>query len=195
VAEMFLGATAADPAPPKTVVLSPDVLTARAGMYRHAITGQPLRISVRDGKLVDEGGTEAVPLSPTVFQNANGGRAVFEVAPDGRTQALRLLQEDGDTLVFLPVEPHTPTPNDLAPLAGTYTSDEAATTLTIVHESGKLFLRQRPSLSFELRPAYRDVFEIPTGDVVRFVRDEAGRVTEISLFLGRVRDLRFRKTN
>jgi CubicO group peptidase (beta-lactamase class C family) len=195
VAEMFLGATAADPAPPKTVVLSPDVLTARAGMYRNAITGQPLRLSVRDGKLVDEGGTEAVALSPTVFQNASGGRALFEVAPDGRTQALRLLQEDGDTLLFLPVEPHTPTPNDLAPLAGTYTSDEAATTLTIVHEGGKLFLRQRPSLSFELRPAYRDVFEIPTGDVVRFVRDETGRVTEISLFLGRVRDLRFRKTN
>jgi hypothetical protein len=48
-------------------------------------------------------------------------------------------------------------------------------------------------MSFELRPAYRDVFEIPTGDVVRFIRDENGKVTEISLFLGRVRDLRFRR--
>jgi CubicO group peptidase (beta-lactamase class C family) len=193
VADIFLGPPPSQPPPPKTVALAPGVLAARAGMYRNAITGQPLRISVRDGKLVDEGGTEAVALSPTVFQNANGGRAVFEVAADGRTQAMRLLQEDGDTLLFLPVEPHTPTPNDLAALAGTYASDEAATTLTIAHESGKLFLRQRPSLSFELRPAYRDVFEIPTGDVVRFLRDERGGVTEISLFLGRVRDLRFRR--
>jgi CubicO group peptidase (beta-lactamase class C family) len=193
VADIFLGPPPSQPPPPKTVALAPGVLAARAGMYRNAITGQPLRISVRDGKLVDEGGTEAVALSPTVFQNANGGRAVFDVAADGRTQAMRLLQEDGDTLLFLPVEPHTPTPNDLAALAGTYASDEAATTLTIAHEGGKLFLRQRPSLSFELRPAYRDVFEIPTGDVVRFLRDERGSVTEISLFLGRVRDLRFRR--
>jgi hypothetical protein len=37
------------------------------------------------------------------------------------------------------------------------------------------------------------VFEVPTGDVLRFVRDENGKVTEISLFLGRVRDLRLRK--
>jgi hypothetical protein len=148
---------------------------------------------VRDGKLVDEGGTEAVALSPTVFQNSSGGRVVFEVAPDGRTQAMRLLQEDGDTLLFLRVEPHAPGPNDLAPLAGTYTSDEAATSLTITHEGGRLFLRQRPAVSLELRPAYRDVFEAPTGDVVRFVRDESGRVTELSLGLGRVRDLRFRR--
>jgi hypothetical protein len=175
------------------VAPTPPQPAARTGMYRDAVTGAPLRLSVRDGKLVDEGGTEAAPLSPTVFQSSTGGRAVFEVAPDGRTQAMRILQEDGDTLLFLPVEPHVPGPNDLAPFAGTYVSDEAAATLTITHDGGKLFLRQRPAVSLELRPAYRDVFEVPTGDVVRFLRDGTGKVTEISLFLGRVRDLRFRR--
>jgi CubicO group peptidase (beta-lactamase class C family) len=193
VADIYLGSAASDPATLKAVSLAPNILTARAGMYRDAATGQPVRLSVRDGKLVDEQGTEVVALSPTVFRNGNGGRVVFEVAPDGRTQTMRLLQEDGDTLLFLPVEPHSPGPNDLTALAGTYTSDEAATTLTVVHERGKLFLRQRPALSLELRPAYRDVFEVPTGDVVRFVRDGSGKVTEMSLFLGRVRDLRFRR--
>ena len=193
VADVYLGSAASDPAPVKTAALPPGVLEARAGLYRNAVTWAPLRISVREGKLVTDNGTEAVAMSPTLFQATNGGRALFEVAPDGRTTALRLLQQDGDTLLFLRVEPVTPAPNDLAPLAGTYTSDEAATTLTIVHENGKLYLRQRPSVSLELRPAYRDVFEVPTGDVVRFIRDESGRVAEISLFLGRVRDLRFRK--
>jgi CubicO group peptidase (beta-lactamase class C family) len=193
VADIFLGAAASDPAQPKTVALTPAQLAAHTGMYRDAVTGAPLRLSVRDGKLVDEGGTEAAPLSPTVFQSSSGGRAVFEVAPDGRTQAMRILQEDGDTLLFLPVEPHVPGPNDLASFAGTYVSDEAAATLTITHDGGKLFLRQRPAVSLELRPAYRDVFEVPTGDVVRFVRDGTGKVTEMSLFLGRVRDLRFRR--
>jgi CubicO group peptidase (beta-lactamase class C family) len=190
-ADVFLGSTAPAAPPPRAVALAPNVLAARAGMYRNAVTGEPLRISVKEGKLVDEGGTEAVPISATVFQNANGGRAVFELSSDGRTSTMRLVQDDGDTLVFLPVEPHVPNAADLAQLSGTYVSDEAAATVTIVHENGKLFLRQAPSRSFELRPAYRDVFELPSGDVARFIRDEGGRVTEMSLFLGRVRDLRF----
>ena len=193
VADFYLGSAASDPTPPKTVTLTPPALTARAGLYRNALTGQPLRISVRDGKLVDDGGTEAVPLSPTVFRSGSGGQAVFELGPDGRTRALRLIQEDGDTLLFLPVEPHTPKPDDLRAFAGTYASDEAATTISIVAQGDKLLLRQRPALSLELRPAYRDVFEVPTGDVVRFIRDATGKVTELSLFLGRVRDLRFKK--
>jgi CubicO group peptidase (beta-lactamase class C family) len=193
VADVFLGSTAPAAPPPKAVVLAPAVLAGRAGMYRNAVTGEPLRISVKDGKLVDEGGTEAIPLSATVFQNENGGRAVFELGLDGRPSALQLIQDDGDTLRFLPVEPHVPNAADLERLAGTYVSEEAAATFTIVHDNGKLFLRQAPARSFELRAAYRDVFELPTGDVARFVRDESGRVTEVSLFLGRVRDLRFQR--
>lgn len=193
VADVFLGSAAPAVPPPKTIALAPTVLAARAGMYRNAVTGAPLRISVKEGKLVDEGGTEAIPVSATVFQNENGDRAIFEVAGDGRSSAMRLIQEDGDTLLFLRVEPHVPNAADLERLAGTYVSDEAPATLTLVHEHGKLFLRQAPSRSLELRPAYRDVFELPAGDVARFIRDEAGRVTEMSLFLGRVRDLRFRR--
>ena len=193
VADVFLGSTAPVAPPPKALTLAPTILAARAGMYRNAVTGEPLRISVKEGKLVDEGGTEAIPVSATVFQNGNGGRAVFEVGGDGRPTAMRLIQDDGDTLLFLPVEPHVPNAADLERLAGTYVSEEAAATIAIVHDNGKLFLRQAPTRSFELRPAYRDVFELPTGDVARFIRDESGRVTEMSLFLGRVRDLRFRK--
>jgi hypothetical protein len=193
VADVFLGSTAPIAPPPKVVALAPAVLAARAGVYRNSVTGAPLRISVKDGKLVDEGGTEAMPISANVFQNGNGGRAVFDLASDGRPSALRLIQEDGDTLLYLPVEPHIPNAADLERLAGTYVSPEAATSLTIVHDNGKLFLRQAPSRSFELRSAYRDVFEMPTGDVVRFMRDESGRVTELSLYLGRVRDLRFQR--
>ena len=193
VADIYLGSAATDPTPPKTVTLAPAVLGARAGSFRNAVTGEPFRLSFREGKLVDDGGNEIVALSPVLFVHPNRGRMSFELAPDGRAQTLRFLQEGGDTLVFLPVEPWAPTPAELAALAGTYVSDEAATTLTIAHQGGKLFLRQRPALSFELQPRYRDVFEVPTGDLLRFIRDDAGKVTELSLFLGRVRDLHFRK--
>ena len=193
VADVYLGSVASDPPAPKTVALAPNVLSARAGLYRNASTWAPLRITAREGKLVTEDGTQAVALSPNTFQTENGARAAFDVAPDGRTRALRLLQEDGDTILYLPVEAHTPAAQELSAYAGTYTSDEAATMFSVVQQDGKLFLKQRPALSFELRPAYRDVFEVPTGDVVRFIRDDTGKVTEMSVFLGRVRDLRFKR--
>lgn len=193
VADIFLGSVPPAPAAPNPIALAPHVLATRAGMFRNAVTGAPLRISVKEGRLVDEGGTEAVPLSATVFQNSDGERAVFDLGADGGTQSLRIIQEDGDTLLFLPVQPFVPIEGYLAELTGTYQSEEATTTLAIVQEGAKVFLRQRPARSFELRPAYRDVFELPTGDVVRFLRDENGRVTELSLFLGRVRDLRFKR--
>ena len=192
VADIYLGSVASDPPAPKTVALAPNVLAARAGLYRNASTWAPLRISAREGKLVTEDGTEAVALSPNLFQT-EGARAAFDVAPDGRTRALRLLQADGDTVLYLPVEAHAPAAQELSAYTGTYTSDEAATTFTVVRQDGKLFLKQRPALSLELRPSYRDVFEVPTGDVVRFIRDDTGKVTEMSVFLGRVRDLRFKR--
>jgi CubicO group peptidase (beta-lactamase class C family) len=194
VANIYLGTLVVDSPPPKTVTLAPDVLAARAGLYRNTVTGEPLRIAVRDGKLVEAGAnTEAVPLSANLFQASNGSRVAYEVAPDGRTRTMRLLQPDGDTIVFVPVDAYVPTSSDLAAYVGTYVTEEAAATFTVVAQGDKLLLRQRPALSFELRPVYRDAFEAPTGDLVRFIRDERGKVTEMSLFLGRVRDLRVRK--
>ena len=114
VADIYLGSVASDPAPPKTVALAPNVLTARAGLYRNAVTGAPLRISARDGKLVTEDGSEAVALSPILFQTAGGARVLFDVTADGRSRALRLLQADGDTVLYVPVEPHTPGPQEVA---------------------------------------------------------------------------------
>ncbi|HZO18499.1 MAG TPA: serine hydrolase [Gemmatimonadaceae bacterium] len=191
VSDIFLGLTPEVAEAPKAVAVPESALLGRAGLYRDSVTGEPVRISARKDTLIDAGGNATIPLSPTLFQRRNGSRLLFELAADGRTRAMRLIQPGGDTTTFLPVDAHVPTGDELAAYAGTYRSDEAATTFRIVVESGKLFLRQRPALSFALRPAYRDAFEVPTGDLVRFIRDGSGKVTEMSLFLGRVRDLRF----
>lgn len=192
VSDIFLGLTPEIAEAPKAVVVPESALLGRAGLYRDSVTGEPMRISVRKDTLIDAGGNATIALSPTLFQRRNGSRLLFELIADGRTRAMRLIQPGGDTTTFLPVDAHVPAGDELAAYAGTYRSDEAATTFRIVVENGKLFLRQRPALSFELRPAYRDAFEAPTG-IVRFIRDGSGKVTEMSLFLGRVRDLRFIK--
>lgn len=191
VADLFLTGARTDTTRPKTVALSPETLAARAGVYRDARTGRPFRFEMRNGKLVDEFGSEALAMSATEFRNSAGNRALFELDDKGRVKMLRLLGTDGDTLLFHPEAAYAPTAQHLAEFAGTYTSDEAATRVTVVAEGGKLFLRQRPATSLELRPVYRDAFLLPSRDVVRFLRNAQGEVTEMSVNAGRVWDLRF----
>jgi CubicO group peptidase (beta-lactamase class C family) len=90
------------------------------------------------------------------------------------------------------VERWTPTAAELESLAGQYTSDEAEVTLRAVVEQGKLVIRRRPDDAIALLPTYQDAFRSTLGSV-RFLRDAAGRVSELSVSESRVWDLRFRK--
>jgi hypothetical protein len=90
------------------------------------------------------------------------------------------------------VEPASPTTAELQALAGTYVSDEAEATFRVSVEGSSLVLLRRPDTKMYLRPTFRDAFSLQ-GSSVRFLRDSAGRVAELSLGEGRVWDLRFRK--
>lgn len=59
-------------------------------------------------------------------------------------------------------------------------------------EDGKLTLKT-PLGSFPLAPSYADAFQAPQGWLVRFYRDGEGRITELGVGIGRVRDLRFQR--
>jgi hypothetical protein len=79
----------------------------------------------------------------------------------------------------------------MAGFVGSYTSDEANTTVEVIQDStGALVLHRDPDLHMPLRPSYRDGFRSPAGMVV-FGRDASGRVNEFRFTTGRVRNLRF----
>jgi CubicO group peptidase (beta-lactamase class C family) len=88
----------------------------------------------------------------------------------------------------------TPAPGDLAAYAGEYHSPDAETTLLVVAEEGRLFALRRPDSRIALAPTGRDRFNAGGGlGGVRFIRDAAGRVTELSVSQARVFDLRFER--
>ncbi|MBD0319170.1 MAG: beta-lactamase family protein, partial [Gemmatimonadetes bacterium] len=169
VADVFLAGHTRDPQAAAPVALTAAELSERAGMYRNRRTGEPLRLSVRDGKLRNGAGAELVPLSATRFRLGRGpAQVVFDDAPTRRA-ALRLLASDGDTVAFEPVpEAAAVRP---AELAGEYRSDEAEVTYTVASDSGRLVLRRRPDTTLPLTPAYADAFTTPDGWLVRFTRD------------------------
>lgn len=164
--------------------VKPEELASRAGLYRNLRTNQTLRLAFEDGKLRVANGPELVPLSSSLFA-VGGQRIEFE----GKT--VRGRTPDGDVVSFERID-EVSSAAPLADYVGEYRSDEAEVTYTVAMEDGGLVLRRRPSTVMKLTPAYADAFTF-SGGLVRFVRDGQGKVTEISAFLGRVRDLRFQR--
>jgi CubicO group peptidase (beta-lactamase class C family) len=90
------------------------------------------------------------------------------------------------------VEPWTP--QNLSAFIGTYSSEEAETTLTVALEAGKLVIHRRRDSAFPLTPTYADAFNSDLGSI-RFLRDASGKIVSLSLGQSRVWDLRFARTD
>jgi hypothetical protein len=149
-------------------------------------------VSVDKGVLSAEGQGALVPQSDSVFTVGDGVvRVRFKGTDVGRS--FDVIGADGEVDHYAIAAEVTPTAADLARYEGTYTSDEAEVTYTIRAENGALFLLRRPDARIALKPAYRDAFTSTELPLVIFRRDERGQVNGLSLGLGRVRDLRFRR--
>jgi CubicO group peptidase (beta-lactamase class C family) len=184
-ADLFLaGKKPVAPAAPATIELPAAEIAARAGLYRNRRTGEIIGMTVQEGKLRTRGGRTVSPLSTSLFLVSNGSKLDF--VPGG----LRLLTPDGDAIPYERVEEAAPTAAQLAEYTGEYSSDEAEVTWKVVMEEGKLVVKARPDVSIALTPLYADAFQADNGFLVRFFRKD-GKIAELSVGLGRVRDLRF----
>jgi len=186
------------PAPPAPAVaparraVPPATIADKAGLYRNLRSMIAQRFVVTNGKVMTESGTELVPQSPTVFVAATGGnRVLFDRRTDGHYD-LRVVTSAGDTVRAGWVDAPDTDGAVLAGFVGSYSSDEANTTVEVRPDStgGGLILHREPDLHLALRPAYRDGFR-GAGGVFVFVRSAAGQVTEMRYTSGRVRNLRF----
>ncbi|HEX2188687.1 MAG TPA: serine hydrolase domain-containing protein [Longimicrobiaceae bacterium] len=174
--------------PPPTVALAPVQLAAKAGLYRHAPTGMPLRIGVEGGAWrfpgsVEFGAGTLEPTSPTTFVFAGGyARGEFLAGPGGEVQGMRVWPATGgDTTRFERVAEWTPTMAELGEFAGRYTSGEANGTFTVQQQGDRLLLMLgRPGRYTPLAPEYRDAFTSGFG-VITFQRDWQGRITSLSV--------------
>ena len=83
-------------------------------------------------------------------------------------------------------------PADLAAFVGEYYSADAETTLRVEVDGGRMFVHRRPASRFPLTPTDADTFNAGGGlGTIRFIRDGAGAVVELSVSQARVYDLRF----
>ena len=197
VADLFLGDAITEPTvpePPTAVEMPPEGLAALAGGYR--ITG-----GTRKGTLftvvagedrLRAAGTELFPVGANRFRSARGTVLQFDDSPAAEGRPAVTLNPESDPVRMEPVAPFDPTEAELVEYTGTYRSDEAEATFTMVVENGALMLTDRWGEAGRLVPLYPDAFQAG-GATVIFRRDASGRITEATLSESRVWDLRFKK--
>ena len=171
--------------------LSAEALSPMAGYYRAVNSDDPVHFIVKDGKLINEAANaRLVALSPNHFVTASGRTHVM-FKPGSSKIAVRSWTADGDTIEFVRME---------APLAeasfsdylGTFYSEEADATISIVRYGNGIALSMKPSTKAGLVPIYRDGFST-LGSYMKFTRDKNGKVDGFLVTSGRVRNLRFDK--
>lgn len=193
VADIFLEREEQDAPETKPARVAPALLSGRAGLYRETRLGHPLRLVFSDGALRVQDGPPLIPRSATRFQAGAGTLVEFDTSGRGSGRvAFRRISADGDTVRYEPVPDFAPAPAQLGEYAGTYESEEAERTFTVVVEDTALVVKDRYGERILLKPAYPDAFTSRAG-IFRFIRGETGRVAQMSTSSSRVWDLRFQR--
>jgi CubicO group peptidase (beta-lactamase class C family) len=191
VADIFLEGEFKDSVPKPAVTFPADQLKSRAGLFRNPDTDAVLRIDF-DGRALRAGTSELVAIGPDHFRNTAGDvEYAFDPPGDTRPLRLRVASSGAKPTTWVAAPAASPTPAELADYAGTYYSEELDVKYDVWVSDGKLRLRHRPEPAVVLGPAYADAFDLGEGRVIRFTRDQAGKVDGLEIFAGRVRHLRF----
>jgi CubicO group peptidase (beta-lactamase class C family) len=192
VADAYLGDALAAPVVASPVPVDAATLGGWVGLYRNVRTGEPLSVALEGAALRAGSRGPLVPQSASLF-TLGDGPARLQFKGEGVGRSFDLIGADGEKVHYAVAAPVQPTAAELAKYEGTYVSDEAEVTYTIRVENGALFACRRPDARFALTPAYHDAFTSADLPLVLFRRDQRGQLVGLSLGLGRVRDLRFRR--
>lgn len=151
-------------------------VTADSGRLALHISGTTLRLRPRGGGRFE---TVGYPVT-LVFRAARSGAAaqMEETIGAGRPT----------TYTAVGVPPRAAA--ELPALAGTYRSEELATSWTLAVRDGALVLRHRALGETRLEPAFGDLFSAGPA-LVRFTRGRDGRVTGFGVSVGRARNIGF----
>lgn len=161
------------------------------GLYREPLTGGPLEITLREGVLYARS-TPLLPLSGSEFQVGSGDRRYVFDRYGSTVVGFRVEDWQYSDRRYERVTAWTPSATELNAFEGEYRSEDAETTYRVTATEDGLEIWQRPNNTFMVSPVYDDGFQ-SGGRIVRFLRDGAGRVTELSLSIGRVYDMRFQR--
>jgi CubicO group peptidase (beta-lactamase class C family) len=166
-----------------------------AGTYVNTRSGSVLRVEAKADRLVVSAGgaaSELIPLGSGRFHREDE-ESIVRFVPAGPGELRLELDARPLPAVYDRVQPPSElSEQKLAEFAGSYQSDELSAPLTLRPHGGKLWVRSRKSGAVPLEPVFADAFRTDA-DLIRFIREPAGRVAALSITRRGVRDLRLTK--
>jgi hypothetical protein len=161
-----------------------------AGEYRNLLDHGVLSFTVSGGSL-GVNGASLRSTGPNQFQNAGGATIAFDGSNSGMNVTIA---RDGEiAFTGARFERVHPGDADLAAYAGVYASKELDATYSLTVENGSLMLRNRWNPPLKLVAVVRDEFESDDLGTLVFQRDGNDRISGLSVFDGRIRNLAFEK--
>jgi hypothetical protein len=166
--------------------------TPFAGKYLDPRTHSTIQFTASDGNLL-LGKEKLRPVGSDRFEGPFG----LLIAFDGSHGPVRaIVAEAGDTILSGGrIDALHLDDTALAAYAGTYVSSELEATYRVTTESGSLMLHRNWDTPLKLDPLVQDEFENDELGTLVFQRDAARRVVGLTVFAGRIRNLRFDKTD
>ncbi len=200
VAELYLAdrmKAEEKPAEVADAKLPPEQLSAAAGKYRDPRDGMIWPFDVSGGALklsrFVPWGVKLEALDGQRYRTSGDFAGMeFEFLPPSESaqRRVRVLTKDAAPQVLEAVTSVELSAEKLAEYAGTYRSDEADTTVTLVADGGKLFVESDQSPRQSLRPSIADEFTVNSG-AIQFERDESGQIAGLRYSMPRIRRLWF----
>ena len=187
------------PTPPPAGMTGVDV-SGRTGLFFNERTGDPLRLTVNNGRLAIAGGGPLVTLAADRFRAARPSTNFmsndeFELHFLSQDQ-FQLESMEGQMTRYRRAQPWAPSAADLAAFAGRYESDELSAVFQVAPGKGGVSARlnESPTQVFELSPVDPDTFQRGV-QTIRFHRDQAGKVVALDLSNPALRKVTFTRVS
>jgi len=196
IADLYLADMLKDEAKPPQVAVPAAELERIAGTYRDA-GGMGFLVQLRDGRLMMQGGDPMIPHGGGLFSSTYAP-VTFAFSGEAPARTLTIVEPGGEHVATRyarrPAEPLTP--ERMTGYLGDYYSPELATIVTVERRKEELWING-PGWAARIDqppPDFREADSFDTRSVagmIRFRRDAAGKVTELTSTNGRVVEVRF----
>ena len=199
--DLFLP-TEVSPANPaaNNITISPEELSAKAGIFFDEKTGLPIQLAVNNNTLIIAGGGPLGAIAPDRFKNLRPtlfymSEAEFELQFISANQ-IEIKTKDGIVTRYRRAKAFSPSEADIKEFLGRYYSEELMGVFDMTSERGLLLVRsnEAPKAILEFKPVEKDKFMAGQG-MIRFVRDKTGKVAGLEYTNPLVRKVKYRRRN
>ena len=162
-----------------------------AGLYLASTLNRTLDFIISEDSLTIGGSTKLIPTSQKTFRiKGRDGQYQFKNLSNKKTQLTVLT---GKKELYTRVEKWTPNKVDLTNFEGDYWSDELETVYHLVVKDEKLSINHRWLGDVTLEPVTQDLFKTDRGYYVKFVLNNTGGISGLSIYSGRTLNVFFQR--